>query len=207
MDAKAHFDRVAISDFTALLNSYSIREFASPYRSTIPLLSLIKDGQLVLRDILARVKGWRATTGQLIRPHLLQLGDYRPMRNLRRRSKRGGARRNFVGDLRLRRFECGEKANRSWICNGYSTRTLSERKSNTPGLAPCTDSSSCAATLSTSASRGADAYMTSFMMEVALGEWPKPKACPSSCIKMGSMLMHPVCLSRGGLPPRCRQQG
>jgi hypothetical protein len=53
MEVKVHFDKVAVSDFTALLNSYSVREFASPYRSTIPLLSLIKDGQLVLRDILA----------------------------------------------------------------------------------------------------------------------------------------------------------
>jgi hypothetical protein len=53
MNTTFYFDKIAIPGFTTLLKKYNVDEFASPYRSTIPLLSLVKDGQPMLRDILA----------------------------------------------------------------------------------------------------------------------------------------------------------
>ncbi len=56
MDTRAgqlHFDREPVSDFRSLLSKYNAKEFASPCRSTVPLLSLIKDGWPVFQELLA----------------------------------------------------------------------------------------------------------------------------------------------------------
>jgi 3-oxoacyl-[acyl-carrier protein] reductase len=47
-----YFDTVAVANFAELVSKYSEGEFASPYRSTIPLLSLVKDQCALLRKIL-----------------------------------------------------------------------------------------------------------------------------------------------------------
>ena len=47
-----HFDRVAVANLAELVSKYGVGEFASPYRSTIPLLSLVKDQWALLRKIL-----------------------------------------------------------------------------------------------------------------------------------------------------------
>ncbi len=47
-----YFDRTPVRDFAALLHSYSRDEFDSPYRSTVPLLALVKDKRNTLREIL-----------------------------------------------------------------------------------------------------------------------------------------------------------
>jgi len=46
------FDRQPVADFARLVSSYNLGEFASPYRSTIPLLSLLKDGEPALVKVL-----------------------------------------------------------------------------------------------------------------------------------------------------------
>jgi hypothetical protein len=48
------YDKAPVDDFAALFHSYQHRDLASPFRSTIPLLSLVKDGWHVFRDVLAR---------------------------------------------------------------------------------------------------------------------------------------------------------
>jgi hypothetical protein len=48
------FDRVPVTDFHTLLEKYGPREFASPFRSTAPLFSLVKDGCPLFREILIR---------------------------------------------------------------------------------------------------------------------------------------------------------
>lgn len=53
------FDRQPVESLNALLSKYSDSEFESPYRSTIPLLSLVQHGRETLREILARC-GFRA---------------------------------------------------------------------------------------------------------------------------------------------------
>src|SRR5579864_2574185 len=39
-----YFDRQAVADFPSLVDRYSPRELASPFRSTVPLLSMAKPG-------------------------------------------------------------------------------------------------------------------------------------------------------------------
>ncbi|MBI2898585.1 MAG: hypothetical protein HYY17_00200 [Planctomycetes bacterium] len=51
---QCHFDREPVDDLETLLPRYKPTEFQSATRSTIPLLSLIKDGCPVLRDFLSR---------------------------------------------------------------------------------------------------------------------------------------------------------
>src|ERR1700730_11915089 len=46
-----YFNRAAMPDFAALVNSYNRDEFDSPHRSTVPLLALVKDKRM-LREIL-----------------------------------------------------------------------------------------------------------------------------------------------------------
>jgi hypothetical protein len=56
MDTRAgqlHFDLELVSDLSTLLSKYGAKEFASPCRSTVPLLSLIKDGWSVFQEVLA----------------------------------------------------------------------------------------------------------------------------------------------------------
>jgi hypothetical protein len=38
-----YFNTVAVTDFAELVSKYPADEFASPCRSTVPLLSLVKD--------------------------------------------------------------------------------------------------------------------------------------------------------------------
>ena len=47
-----HFDRNPVKDFEGLVSGYGANEFRSPLRSTVPLLSLVRDGWPVLQDIL-----------------------------------------------------------------------------------------------------------------------------------------------------------
>src|SRR5450759_1704349 len=47
-----HFDRQLIKDFADLVSRYGDKEFKSPLRSTIPLLSLVRDGWPVLQEVL-----------------------------------------------------------------------------------------------------------------------------------------------------------
>jgi hypothetical protein len=47
-----YFDRAPVADFDTLLEKYGSREFASPFRSTVPLFSLVKDGWPLFREIL-----------------------------------------------------------------------------------------------------------------------------------------------------------
>jgi len=49
-----HFDDSAVADLSALIARYRPAEFESPYRSTIPLLALLRDGQSTLRHILIK---------------------------------------------------------------------------------------------------------------------------------------------------------
>jgi hypothetical protein len=53
MEQKPYFDKTSMPDFATLLESYSDSDLASPHRSTVPLLSLFKDGQPMLQEILA----------------------------------------------------------------------------------------------------------------------------------------------------------
>src|SRR4051812_12446559 len=39
-----HFNNTRVSDFDKLIGLYGLSEFDSPYRSTIPLLALLRDG-------------------------------------------------------------------------------------------------------------------------------------------------------------------
>lgn len=48
-----YFDRHPACDLDTLIAQYPSGEFESPYRSTVPLLSMIRDGQTGLREILA----------------------------------------------------------------------------------------------------------------------------------------------------------
>lgn len=48
-----YFDRHRVSDIKALIAQYPSGEFESPFRSTVPLLSLIRDGQTILLEVLA----------------------------------------------------------------------------------------------------------------------------------------------------------
>lgn len=52
MIGKLHFDRKPMRDFDDLLGRYASDEFASPFRSTVPLLSLIQDRPDVFSAIL-----------------------------------------------------------------------------------------------------------------------------------------------------------
>lgn len=51
--SKCFFNQSPVADLKSLLEWYSADEFASPFRSTIPLLALVRDGQMLLRDIFA----------------------------------------------------------------------------------------------------------------------------------------------------------
>ena len=53
MISKLHFDRELVRDFDDLLTCYAEDEFASPFRSTVPLLALIQDAADVLSAMLA----------------------------------------------------------------------------------------------------------------------------------------------------------
>lgn len=46
-----HFDKNPVTDFQGLLSGYDSSEFESPLRSTVPLLSLIRDGRPALQEI------------------------------------------------------------------------------------------------------------------------------------------------------------
>jgi hypothetical protein len=46
------FGKEAVRDLGALIESYPRKEFESPFRSTIPLLSLIRDGRPILQKML-----------------------------------------------------------------------------------------------------------------------------------------------------------
>jgi hypothetical protein len=48
-----YFDRKPVPNFPALLHSYNRDEFDSPYRSTVPLLALLRDKQNTLLKILS----------------------------------------------------------------------------------------------------------------------------------------------------------
>ena len=50
--SRIYFDRDLVPDLVALIARYPAGEFESPYRSTIPLLSLMRDGQAVVQDVL-----------------------------------------------------------------------------------------------------------------------------------------------------------
>lgn len=47
-----YFDKVPVEDFESLLGYYGQGQFSSPFRSTVPLLSLVKDGWSVFGDVL-----------------------------------------------------------------------------------------------------------------------------------------------------------
>ena len=47
-----HFDASPVANLGELVGRYRPGEFESPYRSTVPLLALLRDGQSVLRQIL-----------------------------------------------------------------------------------------------------------------------------------------------------------
>src|SRR5690348_12928037 len=47
-----YFDKIRCSDINSAINAYDLKEFASPTRSTIPLLSLVKDGRAGFRKVL-----------------------------------------------------------------------------------------------------------------------------------------------------------
>jgi hypothetical protein len=49
---RLYFDRKAVDDVCAALPLYSAKEFQSPTRSTVPLLSLVKHGDEVLKSLL-----------------------------------------------------------------------------------------------------------------------------------------------------------
>jgi hypothetical protein len=53
MEQNLYFDKTSVPDFATLLESYRVSDLASPHRSTVPLLSLFKDGQPMLQEILA----------------------------------------------------------------------------------------------------------------------------------------------------------
>lgn len=53
MISNLHFDRDRVRDFDDLLSRYAEDEFASPFRSTVPLLALIHDAPGVLSAMLA----------------------------------------------------------------------------------------------------------------------------------------------------------
>jgi hypothetical protein len=53
-EKKVYFDNEPVPDFSTLVQLYRDREFKSPYRSTVPLLSLFRDGQRILQEILAK---------------------------------------------------------------------------------------------------------------------------------------------------------
>lgn len=53
MMSQLHFDRERVCDFDELLGHYASDEFKSPFRSTVPLLSLIQDGAGVFLSVLA----------------------------------------------------------------------------------------------------------------------------------------------------------
>ncbi|MGY2987989.1 DUF6946 family protein [Bradyrhizobium sp. USDA 4508] len=52
-DAGLYFDRTPVHDLAALLHSYNVDEFNSPYRSTVPLLALVKDERNTFRKVLS----------------------------------------------------------------------------------------------------------------------------------------------------------
>ncbi|MGY2805699.1 DUF6946 family protein [Bradyrhizobium sp. USDA 3315] len=52
-DAGLHFDRTPVRDLAALLHSYNVDAFNSPYRSTAPLLALVKDERNTFRKVLS----------------------------------------------------------------------------------------------------------------------------------------------------------
>lgn len=47
-----YFDRQAIKDFADLVSRYAKREFQSPLRSTVPLLSMVRDGWPRIEEVL-----------------------------------------------------------------------------------------------------------------------------------------------------------
>lgn len=49
-----YYDRTRLRDLTDLVDCYSNAEFESPFRSTVPLLSLIRDGRAVLQELLTQ---------------------------------------------------------------------------------------------------------------------------------------------------------
>lgn len=57
------FDTEAVSDFTALCERFASNEFQSPYRSTVPLLSLMEHSQ---QDWNALLESWGAPTDAAI---------------------------------------------------------------------------------------------------------------------------------------------
>jgi len=52
---RLHYDKGVVDDLSAALLQYSETEFMSPTRSTVPLLSLIKDGNKLLSEILSDI--------------------------------------------------------------------------------------------------------------------------------------------------------
>lgn len=55
MISNCFYDRELVYSFCHIMNHYSAKEFRSPARSTIPLLSFLKDGSSVFADLLASV--------------------------------------------------------------------------------------------------------------------------------------------------------
>lgn len=53
-NGQLYFDRQLATDFEDLISRYGTNEFASPLRSTIPLLSLVRDGWPTLKEIIQR---------------------------------------------------------------------------------------------------------------------------------------------------------
>ena len=49
----AYFDTIRVETLQALLYHYGVEEFASPRRSTVPLLSLVKDGWIEFAETLS----------------------------------------------------------------------------------------------------------------------------------------------------------
>jgi hypothetical protein len=53
-NTRLYFDQQPVSDFAALLAKYPADEFASPTRSTVPLIALISSGRTLFGEILAQ---------------------------------------------------------------------------------------------------------------------------------------------------------
>lgn len=48
-----YFDKTPVADFDALLDRYEVKEFASPTRSTLPLLAFVKHGWPMFQPVLS----------------------------------------------------------------------------------------------------------------------------------------------------------
>src|SRR5215813_12583934 len=54
MERNLSFKRTAMPSFERLILSYNAAEFDSPFRSTVPLLSFVRDGKAMLQEIFAQ---------------------------------------------------------------------------------------------------------------------------------------------------------